>query len=77
MDNPIIIALIIIAIVAIVIGLMLSGSGSTTGLTAISGQDLELFKKTKDRGLVKVLQMVMFFLLITALLLSMVYVFIY
>jgi preprotein translocase subunit SecG len=45
------------------IGLLLSGSGSTTGLTALAGQDLELFKKTKDRGFVKILQMVMFVLM--------------
>jgi preprotein translocase subunit SecG len=46
-----------------VIGLLLSGSGSTTGLTALAGQDLELFKKTKDRGFVKILQMIMFLLM--------------
>jgi preprotein translocase subunit SecG len=45
------------------IGLLLSGSGSTTGLTALAGQDLELFKKTKDRGFVKILQMTMFVLM--------------
>jgi preprotein translocase subunit SecG len=47
----------------LIIGLLLSGSGSTTGLTALAGQDLELFKKTKDRGFVKILQMVMFILM--------------
>jgi preprotein translocase subunit SecG len=32
---------------------MLSSSGSTQGLASMNGQDLELFKKTKDRGLIK------------------------
>jgi preprotein translocase subunit SecG len=58
------------SILCLIIGLMLSGSGSTTGLTAIVGQDLELFKKTKDRGLVKLLQMLMFVLMIVMLVLS-------
>jgi preprotein translocase subunit SecG len=48
---------------------MLSGSGSTTGLSALSGQDLELFKKTKDRGIVKILQAIMFFVTIALLVL--------
>jgi preprotein translocase subunit SecG len=52
---------------------MLSGSGSTTGLTAIAGQDLELFKKTKDRGFVKILQMTMFVLMITMIILAIVF----
>jgi preprotein translocase subunit SecG len=52
---------------------MLSGSGSTTGLTAIAGQDLELFKKTKDRGFVKVLQMTMFVLMLVMIVLAVVF----
>jgi preprotein translocase subunit SecG len=55
--------------VCLVIGLLLSGSGSTTGLTALSGQDLELFRKTKDRGFIKILQMIMFLLMFSALVL--------
>jgi preprotein translocase subunit SecG len=46
------------SILAILIGLMLSSSGSNAGLTALSGQDLELFRKTKDRGFVKLLQII-------------------
>ena len=30
----------------------------------MAGQDLELFKKTKDRGFIKVIQMVMFAIVI-------------
>jgi preprotein translocase subunit SecG len=48
---------------------MLSGSGSTTGLTALSGQDLELFRKTKDRGFIKILQLIMFFIMFASLVL--------
>jgi preprotein translocase subunit SecG len=55
--------MIVIAGICLLFGLLLSGSGSTTGLTAIAGQDLELFKKTKDRGFVKILQIMMFILM--------------
>ncbi|MDR0545641.1 MAG: preprotein translocase subunit SecG [Mycoplasmataceae bacterium] len=56
--TPIMIVLVVICALCILIGLMLSSNGSTTGLSQIIGQDLELFKKTKDRGIVKVLQIV-------------------
>jgi preprotein translocase subunit SecG len=55
--------MIVLAGICLLFGLLLSGSGSTTGLTAIAGQDLELFKKTKDRGFVKILQILMFILM--------------
>ncbi|MDR2568508.1 MAG: preprotein translocase subunit SecG [Mycoplasmataceae bacterium] len=64
--TPVVIAMIVIAALIIVVGLFLSGSGSTTGLTAMSGQDLELFKKTKDRGMVKVLQIILFLLFLAS-----------
>lgn len=51
-----------LAIVALIIALSLSGSGSTGGLASITGNELELFKKTKDRGLVKILQLILFIL---------------
>jgi preprotein translocase subunit SecG len=63
----------VISVFCLVIGLLLSGSGSTTGLTAIAGQDLELFKKTKDRGIIKILQMVMFVLMITSIILAIIF----
>ena len=50
----------IFGIIALVIGLLLSSSGSTTNLLSTGGQDLELFKKTKDRGFIKILQIAMF-----------------
>ncbi len=56
------IILILMAIV-IVIGLLLSSNGSTGGLTSMNGQDLELFKKTKDKGLVKILQLMLYVIL--------------
>ncbi|MDR3249669.1 MAG: preprotein translocase subunit SecG [Mycoplasmataceae bacterium] len=64
-----VIVLLILSVVVIAFGLMLSSSGSTAGLTAMSGQDLELFKKTKDRGLVKWLQIGMYILLLVILIL--------
>ena len=50
----------IFGIIALVIGLLLSSSGSKTNLLSTGGQDLELFKKTKDRGFIKILQIAMF-----------------
>lgn len=58
--TPIFIVMFIFGIIALVIGLLLSSSGSTTNLLSTGGQDLELFKKTKDRGFIKILQIVMF-----------------
>jgi preprotein translocase subunit SecG len=49
--------------IVIVIGLLLSSNGSTGGLTSMNGQDLELFKKTKDKGLVKILQLMLYIIL--------------
>ncbi|GHU49775.1 hypothetical protein FACS189459_2250 [Bacilli bacterium] len=59
-----VIIILVIGILCLIVGLLLSPSGSTTGLTAMAGQDLELFKKTKDRGMVKFLQSFMFFLML-------------
>jgi preprotein translocase subunit SecG len=53
--------------------LLLSPSGSTSGLSAMAGQDLELFKKTKDRGFIKVMQMVMFSLVLVLMVVCIVY----
>lgn len=58
--TPIFVVMFIFGIIALLIGLLLSSSGSTTNLLSIGGQDLELFKKTKDRGFIKILQIVMF-----------------
>lgn len=58
------ISIYIFAIIALLIGLLLSNSGSTGGLAALSGHDLEIFKKTKDYGLVKILRIIMFILII-------------
>lgn len=63
------IAFLVLTIICLIIGLLLSGSGTTNGLTNIVGQDLELFKKTKDRGFIKILQMIMFFIMIVLLVL--------
>ena len=58
--TPIFIVMFIFGIIALIIGLLLSSSGSTTNLLSTGGQDLELFKKTKDRGFIKILQIAMF-----------------
>lgn len=63
------IVILVLAIICLIIGLLLSGSGSTNGLTNIIGQDLELFKKTKDRGFIKILQMTMFIIMVIMLVL--------
>ncbi|MGL4950349.1 MAG: preprotein translocase subunit SecG [Mycoplasma sp.] len=48
--------ILLVAFVCVLLGLLLSSSGASAGLSNISAQDLEIFKKTKDRGLVKLLQ---------------------
>ncbi len=67
------IIMFVMSIVSLIIGLLLSNSGSTGGLASLSGQDLEIFKKTKDRGLIKGLQIVMFVFLIVFLLLGLIF----
>ena len=52
---------------------MLSSSGSTGGFTVNNGQDLELFKKTKDRGFIKLLQIIGFICFIIILVLLILY----
>lgn len=52
----------VLAIVALIIALLLSGHGNTGGISPTSGNEIELFKKTKDRGAVKTLQFALFVL---------------
>ncbi|WP_391591664.1 Protein translocase SecG subunit [[Mycoplasma] cavipharyngis] len=63
----------VIAIIILIIGLLLSNSGSTEGLASLSGQDLEIFKKTKDRGSIKILQIIMFSLVFLLVIVGIVY----
>ncbi|PYC99680.1 preprotein translocase subunit SecG [Microbacterium esteraromaticum] len=49
-----------LAFLLLVLGLLLSSSGSTGGFSVLSGYDIELFKKTKDYGIVKILKLLMF-----------------
>lgn len=67
--NSISVALIVLGVISIILGLLLAGSGSSTGLTALNGYDLELFKKTKDRGFIKILQIIFLLVLLTMLIL--------
>ncbi|CCE67032.1 putative protein-export membrane protein SecG [Candidatus Mycoplasma haemominutum 'Birmingham 1'] len=46
--------------VLLLLGLLLSSSGSTGGFSVLSGYDIELFKKTKDYGIIKILKLCMF-----------------
>lgn len=58
----------VLAIISLIIALLLSSHGNTSGITPMSGNDIELFKKTKDRGIVKIMQFILFvlvFVLIT------------
>ena len=63
--TPFFIVMFVFGIIAFLIGLLLSSSGSTTNLLSTGGQDLELFKKTKDRDFIKILQIVMFVVSLT------------
>lgn len=55
----------ILAILILIIGMLLSYAGTPGGgLAALAGEDLELFRKTKDRGAIKILQIIMFILVI-------------
>lgn len=62
------IVLILIGILALIIGLSLSRTSPSNGISSLNGQDLEIFKKTKDRGWIKGLQVFMFLLTIIAIL---------
>lgn len=76
MSNAIFIICIIFAAICIIVGLLLSKSGSSSGITTMSGQDMEIFKKTKDRGWTKIFQITMiilaFCLIVIALILKIV-----
>lgn len=52
----------VLAIISLIIALLLSGSGNTGGISPTSGNEIELFKKTKDRGAIKILQLILFIL---------------
>lgn len=60
----------VLAVLCLVVGLLLSNSGTPGGLASLSGQDLEIFKKAKDRGFTKVLQVTMFVLMFVFLVLA-------
>lgn len=62
----------VFSVLAIVSGLLLSRSGSSGGLATLAGQDLEIFKKTKDRGIVKIIQIFLFFLAISLIIIAIV-----
>lgn len=71
--HPLEIVIYIISVIVLIIGLLLSNSGSAGGLASLSNQDLEIFKKTKDRGLIKVLQIAMFSLVFILILIAVLY----
>ncbi len=60
--DALIIIFYVLAIISLIIALLLSGHGNSGGINPIAGNDIELFKKTKDRGVVKVLQFILFIL---------------
>lgn len=57
----------ILAVLCVIVGLILSRAGTSGGLTSIMGQDLEIFKKSKDRGIMKFFQILMFVMAIVLL----------
>lgn len=52
----------VLAIFSLIIALLLSSHGNSGGINPIAGNDIELFKKTKDRGVIKILQLILFIL---------------
>ena len=54
----------VLAGISLVVALLLSGHGSSTGLNSMKNNELELFRKTKDRGIVKWLQIFLFIITI-------------
>ena len=67
------IVLILFSVLALIIGLLLSRTSPSGGLSSLNGQDLEIFKKTKDRGWTKGLQVFMFLLTIVMILIIIFY----
>ena len=63
----------VIAGLSLVIALLLSGSGSSNGLNSMAATDLEIFKKTKDRGVTKVLQIILFIIVFVLITLALIY----
>ncbi|GAA5414703.1 hypothetical protein UREOM_4140 [Ureaplasma sp. OM1] len=60
------------AVLCLIIGLLLSKSGSSGGLATLAGQDLEIFKKTKDRGWIKWFQVLMFIMTVVLIIIAIV-----
>ena len=48
--RAIIVICLVMSALCILFGLLLSKSGTTSGIVTLSAQDMEIFKKTKDRG---------------------------
>lgn len=67
------IIIFVLMAVAFLIAMSLSGNGSPSGLGVISGQDLEIFKRTKDRGAVKILQIILFMVILLVIIALVVY----
>lgn len=62
-----------LGIISFIIALLLSSHGNTGGISPVAGTDIELFKKTKDRGAVKILQFILFVLVFVLIGLGIVY----
>ncbi|MGL5591231.1 MAG: preprotein translocase subunit SecG [Mycoplasmoidaceae bacterium] len=71
--NAIEIIFYVMAGLSLVIALLLSGSGSSNGLNSMAASDLEIFKKTKDRGVTKVLQIILFIIVFVLITLALIY----
>ena len=71
--NAIEIIFYVIAGLSLVIALLLSGSGSSNGLNSMAATDLEIFKKSKDRWVTKVLQIILFIIVFVLITLALIY----
>lgn len=74
--NAVVIICSIIAGLCILLGLLLSKSGTSSGLASMSGQDMEIFKKSKDRGWSKIFQITMILCSFSLLIIALVFKFI-
>ncbi|MGL4647275.1 MAG: preprotein translocase subunit SecG [Mycoplasmoidaceae bacterium] len=63
----------VLAAISLVIALLLSGSGSSNGLNSMAAADLEIFKKTKDRGATKILQIILFIIVFVLVALALIF----
>ena len=71
--NAIVIIFYVIAGLSLVNALLFSWSGYSNVVYSMAVQELEIFKKTKDRGDTKVLQIILFIIVFVLITLALIY----